>query len=224
MRILVAGFQHETNTFAERCADWPAFQSGEFFPAFAAGKGFLLAGRHVGLPIAGFVQAAHAACDEVIESCWAGAAPSGPLTAEAFESICHRIVTDAGSALRTASLNAVYLDLHGAAVAHGCESPEVALLSALRAVIGSDVPVVVSLDSHANVDARLLSLADYATCYLCGNWRQHAHEHCQCGSKLGEVNCALPAYPGLARSLGASLQRGSSTRSCRSPRYGCRLP
>ena len=28
MRVFIAGFQHETNTFAPSKADWPAFTSG----------------------------------------------------------------------------------------------------------------------------------------------------------------------------------------------------
>jgi len=32
-RILIAGYQHETNTFAPSLADWAAFNTGENFPA-----------------------------------------------------------------------------------------------------------------------------------------------------------------------------------------------
>jgi microcystin degradation protein MlrC len=165
VRILVAGFQHETNTFAERRADWAAFERGEFFPKFASGQGFLKAGHHVGLPIWGFAQAAVAAGDQLVESCWAGAAPSGPLAAQAFDRVLERIVDDARAAAVDEPLDAVYLDLHGAAVSDGHDAPEVALLTALRRVIGSTTPLVVSLDSHANIDSRLLSLVDFATAY-----------------------------------------------------------
>ena len=37
MHIFVAGFQHETNTFAPTKADWAAFESGSAFPAFSTG-------------------------------------------------------------------------------------------------------------------------------------------------------------------------------------------
>ena len=36
-RILIAGYQHETNTFAPSLADWAAFTRGDSFPAFARG-------------------------------------------------------------------------------------------------------------------------------------------------------------------------------------------
>ena len=34
MRVLVAGYQHETNTFAPTLADWGAFTRGDSFPAY----------------------------------------------------------------------------------------------------------------------------------------------------------------------------------------------
>ena len=37
MRILIAGFQHETNTFAPSKADWAAFNRGTDFPKFIQG-------------------------------------------------------------------------------------------------------------------------------------------------------------------------------------------
>ena len=40
-RILVAGYQHETNTFAPSLADWTAFNRGEAFPAFMRGQALI---------------------------------------------------------------------------------------------------------------------------------------------------------------------------------------
>ena len=40
-RILIAGYQHETNTFAPSLADWAAFQSGEAFPAYVRGQAMI---------------------------------------------------------------------------------------------------------------------------------------------------------------------------------------
>ena len=37
MRIFVAGFHHETNTFAPSVADWAAFEAGAGYPAYARG-------------------------------------------------------------------------------------------------------------------------------------------------------------------------------------------
>ena len=48
-RILIAGYQHETNTFAPSLADWSAFTRGDSFPAFVRGQAMVdLDGRDRG--------------------------------------------------------------------------------------------------------------------------------------------------------------------------------
>lgn len=48
-RILIAGFQHETNTFAPTKAAYANFERGEGFPAMARGAD-VLALRDVNIP------------------------------------------------------------------------------------------------------------------------------------------------------------------------------
>ena len=56
MRILVAGFQHETNTFAPSKADWAAFQSGAGYPETTRGAAMLERMAPTSLPIGGFLR------------------------------------------------------------------------------------------------------------------------------------------------------------------------
>ena len=58
MKIYVAGYQHETNTFAPTKADWASFNRGESFPAFITGQPMLDSLRDVNIPIAGFMEVA----------------------------------------------------------------------------------------------------------------------------------------------------------------------
>ena len=37
MNVFVAGFHHETNTFAPSIADWAAFECGAGYPSYARG-------------------------------------------------------------------------------------------------------------------------------------------------------------------------------------------
>ncbi len=41
VRVLVAGFQHETNSFAATPAGWDAFELGDFFPTYSRGHAML---------------------------------------------------------------------------------------------------------------------------------------------------------------------------------------
>jgi microcystin degradation protein MlrC len=62
-------------------------------------------------------------------------------------------------------LDAVYLDLHGAAVAQQVDDSEGELIARIRAIVGNTVPIVASLDLHANVTERMLQLSDALVSY-----------------------------------------------------------
>jgi len=55
--------------------------------------------------------------------------------------------------------DAVYLDLHGAMVAENTEDGEGELLRRIRGVVGNDLPIVASLDYHANLTPEMAKLA-----------------------------------------------------------------
>lgn len=163
-RILIAGYQHETNTFAPSLADWAAFTRGDSFPAFSQGRAMQDALTGVNIPIGGFIDAAKSQGWTLLPSCWAGAIPSSFVTRDAFERIAGTIVADVQAAA-TGGLDGIYLDLHGAAVAEHAADSEGELLARLRAVVGPDLPIVASLDLHANVTRRMLALADALVSY-----------------------------------------------------------
>src|SRR5260370_6179803 len=63
------------------------------------------------------------------------------------------------------SIDAVYLDLHGAMVAEHLDDGEGEILKRVRKVIGNDLPLVVSLDLHANVTPQMVEQADALIAY-----------------------------------------------------------
>ena len=60
---------------------------------------------------------------------------------------------------------ALYLDLHGAMVAEHLDDGEGEFLGRVRRVVGDAMPVVASLDLHANVTAAMVALADVLVAY-----------------------------------------------------------
>ncbi len=164
MRILVAGFQHETNTFAPSLADWAAFNRGDGFPPYQRGAVMLEQLQSINIPIAGFVKVAREHGWSVVPSVWAGASPSAHVTQDAFERISADLLDDLDQALRD-GLDAVYLDLHGAAVAQHVDDAEGELLRRVRERIGPQRPLVASLDLHANVTPAMLDLTDGLVAY-----------------------------------------------------------
>ena len=163
-RVLIAGYQHETNTFAPSLADWSAFTRGDAFPAFVRGAAMPDVLGGINIPIAGFLESARQRGWTCVPSCWAGAIPSSYVTRDAFERIAGAICEDAVAAAK-GGLDAIYLDLHGAAVAEHAYDSEGELLARLRAIVGPDLPIVASLDLHANVTRRMLREADALVSY-----------------------------------------------------------
>jgi len=158
--ILIAGFQHETNTFAPSKAAYENFERGEGFPLMSRGDDVLTL-REVNIPAGGFINAAQAAGHTLVPVIWAGASPSAHVTRDAFERIAGEVV----EAARTRNFDAVYLDLHGAMVAEHVDDGEGELLARVREAVGRGVPIVASLDLHANVTERMLRHADALVAY-----------------------------------------------------------
>ncbi|RYF38795.1 MAG: M81 family peptidase, partial [Comamonadaceae bacterium] len=161
MKILVAGYQHETNTFAPLQADWAAFNRGDVFPAFMQGQAMLDQLTGVNLPAGGFIAAARARGWDVLPGCWCGASPSSHVTRDAFERISAAVLADVAKG----GFDAVYLDLHGAGVAEHVDDTEGELITRIRALVGPDLPIVASLDLHANVTEAMLAQADALVAY-----------------------------------------------------------
>jgi len=162
VKIAVAGFQHETNTFAPTKADYAAFVAGGGWPSISRGEALFSATDGINLPIAGFTEAARAAGHQLVPLSWAAASPSAHVTESAFERICGQILED----LRAArGIDAVYLDLHGAMVTEHYQDGEGEILRRVREVLGSDMPLVASLDLHANVTLEMVAFADALVIY-----------------------------------------------------------
>jgi microcystin degradation protein MlrC len=66
---------------------------------------------------------------------------------------------------RERGLDGVYLDLHGAMVAEHVPDADGDLLERVRALVGPRLPVVASLDYHANVSPRMARAATALVAY-----------------------------------------------------------
>jgi microcystin degradation protein MlrC len=90
-------------------------------------------------------------------------------------------------------LHGVFIALHGSMVADGCDDPEGELLEQVRTVVGSDVPVVATMDLHGNVTARMAANATALVGY-----HQNPHTDMrQTGQRAGRL--LLRCLDGAAR-------------------------
>lgn len=161
-RIAIGGFLHETNTFAPTKATYQDFVHGGGWPAMAHGAGVLKVMRKINVGLAGFIEAAEANGWELVPTISAAASPSAHVTEDAFERVMKEMLDGIASA---GPIDAVYLDLHGAMVTEHHDDGEGEILARVRKVIGKGLPLVASLDLHANVSPEMIAHADALIAY-----------------------------------------------------------
>lgn len=156
-RVALAGFLHETNTFAPSKADYAAFEQGGGYMPLSRDAAMIDAGRDINLGIGGAVVFGESAGWNMVPVLWCGAIPSAHVTADAYNLISDEILAGITAAL---PLDGVFLDLHGAMVAEHEDDGEGALIARVRAAVGPDVPIVAALDLHGNITAKMVEAAD----------------------------------------------------------------
>ena len=160
--IAVGGFQHETNTFAPHRAPFSEFERADGWPGLTEGQALYEVMAELNIPLGGFINSARRAGHDLHPLLWCSAEPSSYVTEDAFERVA-ALICDGLRAIPV--IDAVYLDLHGAMVTEHHEDGEGELLRRVREVVGSEVPVVISLDLHANVTEAMVEHCDAMTIY-----------------------------------------------------------
>jgi microcystin degradation protein MlrC len=148
MRIAVGGLMHETHTFSNVRTYAEPFTLRE-------GDDILeLAGTNAS--IGGAIDGCRVAGAETVPLVYGFAIPAGYVDRAVYQDLVSRLTTRLAAA---GEVDGVVLTLHGAMVVDGIEDAELDMLERVRAVVGSDLPVAVTLDFHANTSRRLTELA-----------------------------------------------------------------
>ena len=167
IKVAIAGFYHETNTFSNITTGLDLFRMQEF----VEGKAILDYYPGTGTCLGGIVDTAAELGVELVPSMSTQASPSGKVTREAFNLITDRII----SGLRSADhFDGVCLALHGAGVAEHIPSIESEVLRRVREAVGHKIPVVATLDLHANLTREMVEYADALFGY---NYYPHIDKH-----------------------------------------------
>ncbi|MEM9497180.1 MAG: M81 family metallopeptidase [Pseudomonadota bacterium] len=157
MRVFMATLSTETNTFAAM----PTAMSG--FEAY-----FLRHGDASSMPPNLMTEALHVWRKrsedlgwEVVESIAAIAEPAGPTTAECYQALRDRLLSDAVAA---GAIDIVLLQLHGAMVAEGTDDCEGDIISRVRAML-PDAVIGVCLDPHCHLTQKMIECSDVIICF-----------------------------------------------------------
>ncbi len=152
-RVLTGRFMHETNTFSRIRTDMAEWRRRDFHRANEIPAAF----RGTRSALGATFEAADRFGWTLVHPISANANPSGIVSDTAFEEIGGAILA---AARDQGPIDGVLLHLHGAMVVDSYEDGEGELLARLRAILGPQVPVVVTLDLHANVTEAMAAHAD----------------------------------------------------------------
>lgn len=158
MRLLLAMFKHETNTFSPVPTPYERFfckGGGE-----VSGKAAVDAYRGTGGALGAYIEVAEQLGAEIVLPVAADAFPSGPVDDDAYRRITGRIL----DAVAEGGFDGILLDLHGAMVTQSLDDGEGTLLRRLRE-IDPHTPVAVTLDMHANLYDDIVNHATVITGY-----------------------------------------------------------
>jgi microcystin degradation protein MlrC len=157
MRIAIASFSHETCTFCPETSTLELWEKGgirygkEALDTKGEGRSYItgikaVAEAEEGVELVG-----------IIRPNWPATTGYGSWnTTEAFDVISKRITDRLKEAM---PLDGVLLPLHGAMAVTGIPRPEAELCRRVREVVGK-IPIMVTLDLHANEDVELANAAD----------------------------------------------------------------
>ena len=177
MRFVMATIQHETNTFSPIVTPLASFAIGRPDGVPMSGLEAVNILRGTNKPLSAFIDLAEEERAEIVLAVAAEAAPSGPVSDEAF----NKMADDVCDALKK-GCDALFLDLHGAMVTESYDDGEGELLSRVRK-IAPELPVAVALDFHTNMSP---AIAQNAT--TIAGYRTYPHvDTYECGMRCGRT-------------------------------------
>ena len=156
-RVLSGEIAHETNTFSVKPTTMESYRARLYW------RGAEIAENMAGTAceVAGHIAAAERHGWELVQPIAARATPSGKTPAEVWARLSGELLAACDDQSRDgASFDGVILALHGAMVTEDCDDAEGDLLARLRARIGPEVPVAITLDLHANVSDEMAQHAN----------------------------------------------------------------
>jgi microcystin degradation protein MlrC len=185
MRIAIAGFMHESNTFNPLLTDRSAFVA----QSLTSGNTVLDEWRGAHHEVGGFIEAAQVEGFEPVPLLMAWATPAGPVADAVFDEITGQMC----ELLRDSRADGLLLALHGAMVAQSHLDADGEVLLRLRRAVGRELPIAVTLDLHGNLSQRLIDNCDLAVAY-----RTCPH--------VDQRECGLRAASLLARRLRGEIR------------------
>jgi microcystin degradation protein MlrC len=153
MKVAIGSIMHESNSFNAEPTTLADFRVREAtLRDWATGNS----------EVAGFVEEGLQKHFDLIPTIYAAAAPKGAVASVAFEELTARLMQAMSEAK---GLDGVLLALHGAMYTEEFPQADEEIVRRLRSALGPNIPLVLTLDFHANISPRLVELTDVTITY-----------------------------------------------------------
>lgn len=153
-RILVGQLFQETHGFTPLTTPLSAFE-------IESGSEMLLANLHADSVLGGFLKEFQEKGCQVLPSIAARARPGGRVEDAAYTFIKNQML----AAVRQGGFDAIALCLHGCTQTESLDSAETDLLAELRAIVGTEMPIVAGFDLHAHSVPEVIGQLTFSSAY-----------------------------------------------------------
>jgi microcystin degradation protein MlrC len=158
MRVGIVHLIHESNTFYPTTTGFDAFRQDHLLTGETIRTEFEGAFHEVG----GFFKGLDEAGVEAVPIFSARTVPSGTITADAYEELLKILFAELAKA---GPLDGLLLAPHGATVSEAYPDADGEWLARVRNEVGPGLPVVCTIDPHANLTPKMIAACDATIAY-----------------------------------------------------------
>jgi microcystin degradation protein MlrC len=158
MRCGILALLHESNTFVQAKTTWAEFASDVLARGEAVRERFDDSPHEIGGFFAGLQQASVTAVPIMA----ARALPYGVIAADAFDQLVNTMLEELDRAM---PLDGILVAPHGATVSENAADADGHWLSIIRQRVGTRVPIIGTIDPHANLSHQMVSACDALIAY-----------------------------------------------------------
>ena len=157
-RVALLGIYHESNTFVITPTVLDDFRNGKYLKGESIRKEYQLAHNEIG----GMLEVLDKEGIEAIPLLFASATPGGTISAETYNFILQETLEELKKVL---PIDACLVIPHGAGVSEEFPDMDGHWLSKVREIVGDKIPIIGTLDLHANVSQLMVSSTNALVAY-----------------------------------------------------------
>jgi len=158
MRVGIISLQHESNTFIQTATTLADFE----YDVLATGDQIYPIFKDAAHELGGFFAGLAESGIEAVPIFVARALPGGTITAETVETLIQKMLQELKQA---GPLDGLLVAPHGAGVSEAARDLDGYWLNLVRQQVGSEMPLVCTLDAHANVSQTMIDACDATIVY-----------------------------------------------------------